>query len=78
MTEKEYLEFKNLISMGDELNFYYKNDEYWISHNQGKSFLSRTRDSYTQEFCGHEELFENATIEGNKISELYPEFRPLK
>jgi len=47
MTEKEYLEFKNLISMGDELNFYYKNDEYWISHIQDKSFLSRTKDSYT-------------------------------
>lgn len=39
MTEKEYLEFKNLISMGDELNFYYKNDEYWISHIQDKSFF---------------------------------------
>lgn len=57
MTEKEYLEFKNTIAMGDELNFYYKNDEYWISHNPGKSYLSRTRDSYTQEFNGYEELF---------------------
>ena len=56
--------------MGDELNFYYKNDEYWISHIQDKSFLSRTKDSYTQEFCGHKELFEHATIESKKISEV--------
>ena len=78
MTEKEYLEFKNLISMGDELNFYYKNDEYWISHIQDKSFLSRTKDFYTQEFCGHKELFEHATIESKKTSEVYPELRQLK
>ncbi len=43
MTEKEYLEFKNLISMGDELNFYYKNDEYWISHIQDKSFFIQNK-----------------------------------
>ncbi|MGE7674627.1 hypothetical protein ACQKMV_13755 [Lysinibacillus sp. NPDC094403] len=78
MTEKEYLEFQKLISMGEELNFYYKNDEYWISHNPGRSFLSRTKNSYTQEFSGYKELFENATIEGTKISEIYPELRLLK
>ncbi len=72
MTEKEYLEFKNLIAIGEELNFYYNNDEYWISHNPGKSYLSRTRDHYSQEFNGYEELFEKATIEGIKFSEIYP------
>ncbi|MFJ5766823.1 hypothetical protein ACIP9C_15845 [Lysinibacillus sp. NPDC093210] len=71
MTEKEYLEFKSIIAMGEELNFYYNNDEYWISHNHGKSYLSRTRDQYSQEFSGYEELFENATIEGIKFSEIY-------
>lgn len=75
MTEKEYLEFKNLISIGEEFNFYYKNDEYWISHNPGKSYLSRTRDQYSQEFNGYEELFEKATIEGIKFSEIYPELK---
>ncbi|MET4559660.1 hypothetical protein ABIA69_000803 [Lysinibacillus parviboronicapiens] len=75
MTEKEYLEFKNTIAMGDELNFYYKNDEYWISHNPGKSYLSRTRDSYTQEFNGYEELFEKATIDSIKISDIYPSLK---
>ncbi len=66
MTEKEYLEFKNTIAMGDELNFYYKNDEYWISHNPGKSYLSRTRDSYTQEFNGYEELFKKSNNRQHK------------
>lgn len=75
MTEKEYLEFKDIIAMGDEPNFYYKNDEYWISHNPGKSYLSRTRDQYTQEFSGYEELFEKATIEGIKLSEIYPKLK---
>ncbi|WP_107924374.1 hypothetical protein [Lysinibacillus parviboronicapiens] len=75
MTEKEYLEFKNTIAMGDELNFYYKNDEYWISHNPGKSYLSRTRDSYTQEFNGYEELFKKATIDSIKISDIYPSLK---
>ncbi|MFJ6209062.1 hypothetical protein [Lysinibacillus sp. NPDC092081] len=78
MTEKEYLEFQKLISMGDELNFYYKNDEYWISHSPSKSFLSRTKDSYTQVFSGYKELFENVTIEGINISEIYPELKLLK
>ncbi|MFJ8088794.1 hypothetical protein ACIQ7N_11380 [Lysinibacillus sp. NPDC095746] len=78
MGEKEYLEFKKLISMGDELNFYYKEDEYWISHSLEKSFLSRTKDSYTQEFNGYNELFENATIEGIGISKIYPKLRLLK
>lgn len=78
MTEKEYLEFQKLILMGDELNFYYKSDEYWISHNASKSFLSRTKNSYTQEFSGYKELFENATIEGVKISKIYPELKLLK
>lgn len=75
MTEKEYLEFKNLISMGEELNFYHQNDEYWISHNPNKSYLSRTKDSYSQEFNNYEELFENATINGKKISEIYSELK---
>jgi len=75
MTEKEYLEFKSRIAMGDELNFYYKDDEYWISHNPGKSYLSRTKDHYSQEFNGHKELFEKATIEGMRISKIYPKLK---
>jgi len=75
MTEKEYVEFKSIIAMGDELNFYYKGDEYWISHNPGKSYLSRTKDHYSQEFNGYKELFEKATIEGIKISEIYPKLK---
>lgn len=78
MSEKEYLEFQKLISMGDELNFYYKDDEYWISHSLEKSFLSRTKDSYTQEFNSYKELFDNATIEGIGISKIYSKLRLLK
>ncbi|MCL1703050.1 hypothetical protein [Lysinibacillus sp. Bpr_S20] len=75
MTKEEFEEFKSLIAIGEEFNFDFKNDEYWISHNGDKSFLSRTRDHYTQEFNGYEELFEKATIEGIKISELYPNLK---
>ncbi|CAM5202285.1 hypothetical protein [Lysinibacillus sphaericus] len=75
MTEKEYLEFKSLLEMNDELNFYYKGEEYWISHNRGKSYLSRVKDQHSQEFNGYEELLEKGTIEGMKISEIYPEIK---
>ena len=75
MTEKEYLAFKSHLAMNDELNFYYKDDEYWISHNPGKSYLSRTKDQYSQEFNGYEELLEKATIAGMKISEIYSELK---
>ncbi|WP_238600171.1 hypothetical protein [Lysinibacillus tabacifolii] len=75
MTEKEYLEFKSLLEMNDELNFYYKDEEYWISHSRGKSYLSRVKDHYSQEFNGYKELLKKGTIEGMKISEIYPEIK---
>ncbi|GLC88468.1 hypothetical protein [Lysinibacillus piscis] len=73
MTEEAYKKLQSLIAIGEELNFYYKNDEYWISYGRdGESYLARSRDHYTQEFSNYEELFEKATIEGIKISEIYP------
>lgn len=75
MTEKEYLAFKSHLAMNDELNFHYKDDEYWISHNPGKSYLSRVKDQYSQEFNGYQELLEKATIEGIRISEIYSELK---
>ncbi|TKI51336.1 hypothetical protein [Lysinibacillus varians] len=75
MTEKEYLEFKSLLEMNDELNFYYKDEEYWISQSRGKSYLSRVKDHYSQEFNGYKELLKKGTIEGMKISEIYPKIK---
>ena len=75
MIEKEYLDFKSLLEMNDELNFYYKGEEHWISHNRGKSYLSRVKDQYSQEFNGYEELLEKGTIERMKIAEIYPELK---
>lgn len=75
MTEKEYLEFKSHLEMNDELNFYYKGEELWISHSRGKSYLTIVKDQFSQEFNGYEELHENGIIEGMKISEIYPDLK---
>lgn len=75
MTENEYLEFISHLAMNDELNFSYKDDDYWISHNPGKSYLTRSKDQYSQEFNGYEELLEKGTIGGMKISEIYSEIK---
>lgn len=75
MTENEYLNLQSAIAMGEELNFYYNNDEYWISNNPGEHYLTRSRGQYTQVYASCEELFEKGTIEGIKLSEIYSKLR---
>ncbi|GLC88510.1 hypothetical protein [Lysinibacillus piscis] len=78
MTEEEYREFQSRIANGEEFNFLYKEKEYWISHGQnGESFLSTSsgRHHYYQKFDDTEELFEEGTIEGIKLSDIYPELK---
>ncbi|WP_153733150.1 hypothetical protein [Sporosarcina obsidiansis] len=73
MTVNEYEEFQKLIGMGEELNFYYRGDEYWISHTPGKSYLTRSEDSYSQEFSSHEQLFERGMIDRIHLYDLLNE-----
>ncbi|MGG3806085.1 hypothetical protein [Metabacillus fastidiosus] len=71
MTLKEFIEFQEGIAIGEEYSFTYQNEEYWISQNPGKYYLTRVRGSFTQEFDSSEALFENGTIEGKLLSEIY-------
>ena len=59
--------------MGEESQFYYRNQSFWISRNQEGYFLTRVRDSFSQAFKTSNELFENARIDGNTILELWNE-----
>ena len=71
MTLKEFIELQKGVAFGEEYSFTYKNEEYWISQNPGKYYLTRIRGSFTQEFNTSEELFTDGTIEGRLISEIY-------
>lgn len=73
MTANGYEEFRKLIGIGEELNFYYQGEEYWISHTPGKSYLTRSKDAYSQEFSGHEQLFEQGMIDGRLLGEFFEE-----
>ncbi|MCL6459369.1 MAG: hypothetical protein K6T85_15330 [Gorillibacterium sp.] len=54
-----------------EYNFYFDGEEYWISHNADGYYLTRVKDSYSQEFITSEELFQNGRINGKSILELW-------
>jgi hypothetical protein len=71
MTLKEFIKFQEGIAIGEEYSFTYLNEEYWISQNPGKYYLTRVIGSFTQEFDSSEALFENGTIEGKLLSEIY-------
>lgn len=68
MNEKEWEDFKiGIVDEEQELSFYYKSEEWWISrlYSEEKSYLlTRSKDSYTQEFKTAEELFNNGVIDG--------------
>ncbi|MDP1509460.1 hypothetical protein L8C07_14110 [Paenibacillus sp. CMAA1739] len=67
----EYTELVERFKMGEEFQFYYKNDSYWISHNEEKYFLTRERDSFSQSFQSVRELFVNGKIDDKTILELW-------
>nr|WP_307394945.1 hypothetical protein [Paenibacillus anaericanus] len=54
-----------------EYNFYLEDEEYWISHNVDGYYLTRVRDSYSQEFKTAEDLFGNGRIDGKSLLELW-------
>lgn len=77
MTEEEWKDFKYSIEeVGEELPFFYKGDEWWISRiPEEKSFvLTRSRDSYSQFFETADELFNQGLVDGKPFIERVPEF----
>lgn len=59
-----------------ELNFFYKSEEWWIGRLYGeeKSYLlTRSKDSYTKELWTAKELFEKGSIDGKKFIERVPD-----
>ncbi len=74
MNYKQFLHIKDLVRIGEEINFDYNGEEYWISHTpEGRCHLTRVSDSYTQTFNDVEALFNNAKIDNNIIGTIYPD-----
>ncbi|WP_431087375.1 hypothetical protein [Paenibacillus sp. 8b26] len=59
------------MKWGEEFQFYYKNDSYWISQNEEEYFLTRERDRFSQSFESARELFANGKIADKTILELW-------
>ncbi|KAA6452079.1 hypothetical protein C6W27_01745 [Bacillus paralicheniformis] len=57
--------------MGEEFQFYYLDESYWISQNDEGLYLTRERDSNSQSFKTTDELFEKGTIDNKKIKEIW-------
>lgn len=60
-----------LICQGRELEFSYNEMEAFISKDNSKSFVSLWINSDEQDFKSMEELFENATVEGQKLCNIW-------
>ena len=74
MKHKQYIHLQKMIDMGEEINFKYKTDEYWISRTPDKKYhLTRVRDANTQSFDHSQTLFEKARIDGKSFDEIYPD-----
>ena len=66
-----YNDFMEIVAMGEEFDFIFEGEQYWISHNHDGYYLSRCSDSYTQEFKTSDDLFRNARVNGKSIIELW-------
>ncbi|QTH45392.1 hypothetical protein J4772_13845 [Cohnella sp. LGH] len=71
----DYSELMQLVSCGMEYNFYVETEEYWISHNENGYYLTRVRDSHSQEFRTAGDLFENGRINGKSLLELWDDIK---
>jgi len=69
----DYEELKQRVAMGEEFQFYYRDESFWISRNKDGYYLTRVRDSYSQSFKTSNELFENGRIDEKSIQELWRE-----
>ncbi|GIN92755.1 hypothetical protein J22TS1_38060 [Siminovitchia terrae] len=68
---------KAIEDEGQEMSLYYNDEEWWISRLYGeeKSFLlTRSKDSYTQEFETAEELFTKGVVDGKPFIERVKDF----
>lgn len=70
-----YEEIKERVGWGEEFQFCYNNEEYWISQNNPKRYLTRVRGSVTQEFQTTEELFENGRVEGKTLLQIWDDIK---
>jgi len=66
-----YTELVQRVGWGEEFQFYYLGDEFWISRNKEGLYLTKGKNSFTQSFLTAEELFKNARIDGKTIFELW-------
>lgn len=71
MTYEDFVEFQKRVCWGEEFNFYYKNKSNLISQNADGYYLTRSKDLLTQTFDTANALFENGTIGGKRLSEIY-------
>ncbi|MGA9290080.1 MAG: hypothetical protein WBV93_17255 [Anaerobacillus sp.] len=71
MTKEQFKEFQYGIYIGEEFNFNYESDEYWISQNEKGYYLTKVNGSVTQEFNTANQLFEEGKIDGRFFSEIY-------
>ncbi|WP_318250113.1 hypothetical protein [Terribacillus saccharophilus] len=69
----DFDEFAQRVAMGEEFQFYYKNEGYWISRNNESFYLTRVQDSSSQTFKTSEDLFKEGRIENKTIHELWEE-----
>ncbi|WP_099225416.1 hypothetical protein [Listeria costaricensis] len=67
----KFEEMATSLAYGEEYNFYYKDEEYWISKNSVGNYLTQVSNGSTQEFKSSEELLEKARIEGKSILEIW-------
>lgn len=74
MEFREFLHLKRCIHIGEEVALSYKGEEYWISHlRDGRTVLTRSKDSSSQIFGNVEQLFEQGKIEGRYLRNMYTE-----
>lgn len=73
MSLEEFIKLQELVSIGEEICLDYKNEEYWISQAPNKCYLTRVKNSFTQQFDTPEILFKKGTIDGRLLSEIYTE-----
>ena len=71
MTKDQFKEFQNGIHIGEEYNFHYGNNEYWISQDEERFYLTKVKGSVTQEFSTAKQLFEEGKVDGRFISDIY-------
>jgi hypothetical protein len=66
-----YEELIDRVARGEEFEFCYNNEHYWINQNKEGRYLSRCRDGYTQAFKTAVDLFNESRIEGKSLLEIW-------